>query len=165
MERREETLPDRSVIRSGCQAIHGCPKKGSCERYQRFLESTPFRGFNANQTCITTEYLHYIQRSDQSLSAKNDDSKKPMAAHDMKGTIKRFELDLRNCKLQEFWKDYPLVVHCVEGTRQTDFDVADEELNRSFKKKLVGNPNMPVGFNMFSIPVGAILRRLPDAVN
>lgn len=50
---------------SGCQALHGCVRRYQCARYHRFLNSTPYEGFNAYQTCRVSEftendYPHFV---------------------------------------------------------------------------------------------------------
>jgi len=50
---------------SGCQALDGCEKKINCARYIYFLNSTPYKGFNAYQLCRLSQftekrYLHFI---------------------------------------------------------------------------------------------------------
>lgn len=51
---------------SGCKASEGCEKKEQCERYHRYLESTPYRGFSAHHLCRNTEfrekhYEHFVE--------------------------------------------------------------------------------------------------------
>lgn len=50
---------------SGCQALAGCTMKDHCARYFHFLNSTPYEGFNAYQTCRLSHftekrYLHFV---------------------------------------------------------------------------------------------------------
>jgi hypothetical protein len=51
---------------SGCRALEGCDLKNKCYRYTLFLKSTPYKGFNAHQTCRLShftekKYLHFIE--------------------------------------------------------------------------------------------------------
>jgi hypothetical protein len=50
---------------SGCKALQGCDLKNECYRYILFLQSTPYKDFNAIQTCRLShftkkKYLHFI---------------------------------------------------------------------------------------------------------
>ena len=80
-----------------------------------------------------------------------------------------FELDLTNCKLPKHLDrpDMPLVILCEPGSHQMDFDVYNkdsagmwtcENLLRFCYQPC--NPNIPVGFDLLSLPVGAVLRRV-----
>ena len=77
-----------------------------------------------------------------------------------------FQIDVSNCKLPEFWKKskIPMVIRIGIGRYQKDFDVIDEVVNKKVRAipEVLGNNDMPVGFNMYSIPVGATITRLPD---
>lgn len=78
--------------------------------------------------------------------------------------MKIFELDVTQCALPPYWGSLPKVIRLVEGRYELDFDVADTEVNAEANKipEVVGNPNKPIGFNANTMPVWAVLRRLPD---
>lgn len=77
---------------------------------------------------------------------------------------KRFELDVTNCKLPDYWVNLPKIIPLIVGNYEYDFDVADETINAEVHKipEIIGRKEIPVGVNAKRIPVGAILRRLPD---
>lgn len=57
---------------SGCQALHGCERQHQCARYHRFLNSTPYGGFNAYQTCRLSQftqnhYQHFVEYENEQL--------------------------------------------------------------------------------------------------
>lgn len=59
---------------SGCKALEGCALKDNCVRYQCFLNSTPYKGFNAHQMCRLShftekKYLHFISIEELELWA------------------------------------------------------------------------------------------------
>ncbi len=59
---------------SGCKALMGCEIKNNCVRYHLFLNSTPYEGFNANQTCRLSHftekrYLHFVSIEKTELRA------------------------------------------------------------------------------------------------
>ncbi len=50
-------------VLAGCRALKGCTRKEDCERYQQYLRSTHFKGFNAYHSCIAKEkYKYFIQK-------------------------------------------------------------------------------------------------------
>ena len=80
--------------------------------------------------------------------------------------MKIFQLDLSGLKLPDWWTFSP-VVYCAPSLYGAyDFDVLDAVLNTEINKlQQFLSPDtkkMPAGFNTANLPVGAVLRRLPD---
>lgn len=82
---------------------------------------------------------------------------------------KRFELDLTNAEVPDWWGSLPKVIPLVIGSFNCDFDIASQEINKIadpiIRKRTPGvlfNSGIPIGFDASCIPVGAVIRRLPD---
>ena len=66
--------------------------------------------------------------------------------------MKRFELDVTGCDLPRW--HLPRIIPLRVGTHGADFDVDDPEIN--------GTEPIPRQVWSHNIPVGAVIRRLPD---
>lgn len=79
---------------------------------------------------------------------------------------KRFELDLTNAQVPAWWleSELPLKIPMKLGAWDCDLDIDDPELNQLAHRipHIVGAADKPVGVHFENIPVGAILKRLPD---
>lgn len=79
---------------------------------------------------------------------------------------KKFELDLTQAVLPSYWSEHqlPLKIPLRPSQWESDFDVDDIKVNRLAHEieQIIGDHEKPVGVKVLSIPVGAVIRRLPD---
>lgn len=82
----------------------------------------------------------------------------------------RFVLDCTDARLPGWWKpDWPRVIEIGLGEFEADWDIVDRDFVAVAESTVVerwerlggsSDPDVPIGINTSSIPVGACIRRL-----